>query len=495
MELALYGPGRLLRRPAGRVPTVISSPARTCIPFVFAHCLRDALLDAWFALGETEPLPVVELGAGDGTLAGVARSRRSPSSPRPRSAYTGVEIGAAARGRARRPRPARRRHGSPSWSRSTAWPSRTSSSTTSRSVPRPRAARRPDGGPRGSRRRSLRRGRGAVAERVDRPTVAATRRGDDRAGRRRSRCSRSSPASFGAGYVLLIDYGSVSGPAGRVHGYREHRLVADVLAEPGGHRRHGRRRPLDDRRARAGRRAPAVRTRDAGERRSRRSDTTAWERTMREQQSRAAGGGPRLRGAFASGRRGAGRACSPNRRGSGGFWWLVLATEGLPEPPWLAARSGPQRIDRRCDRFDAQDARSTPGVEPSARSLIAAAARRDDPVRRAPLPDDPTAPSERARAGGTERRGPGRGARGAGADRRRAPRGARGRDRGGNGRHRRKPFGEPRRPAGRASGSCTAPATTGSRPSPPTPTRRSSTSSTTATAARTRARTTAPTRR
>ena len=26
--------------------------------------------------------------------------------------------------------------------------------------------------------------------------------------------------------------------------------------------------------------------------------------------------------------------------GFGGFWWLVLATDGLPEPPWLVrARS------------------------------------------------------------------------------------------------------------------------------------------------------------
>src|SRR4029077_9356166 len=35
------------------------------------------------------------------------------------------------------------------------------------------------------------------------------------------------------GYALLIDYGSVASPAGPVHGYREHREVADVLADPG----------------------------------------------------------------------------------------------------------------------------------------------------------------------------------------------------------------------------------------------------------------------
>jgi len=27
--------------------------------------------------------------------------------------------------------------------------------------------------------------------------------------------------------------------------------------------------------------------------------------------------------------------------GFGGFWWLVLATEGLPEPPWLLRARAP----------------------------------------------------------------------------------------------------------------------------------------------------------
>jgi SAM-dependent MidA family methyltransferase len=36
------------------------------------------------------------------------------------------------------------------------------------------------------------------------------------------------------GSVLLIDYGSPDGPGGAVHGYREHRAIADVLSDPGG---------------------------------------------------------------------------------------------------------------------------------------------------------------------------------------------------------------------------------------------------------------------
>jgi SAM-dependent MidA family methyltransferase len=35
------------------------------------------------------------------------------------------------------------------------------------------------------------------------------------------------------GYALLIDYGAVGSPGGDVHGYRDHRVVEDVLADPG----------------------------------------------------------------------------------------------------------------------------------------------------------------------------------------------------------------------------------------------------------------------
>jgi SAM-dependent MidA family methyltransferase len=35
------------------------------------------------------------------------------------------------------------------------------------------------------------------------------------------------------GYALLVDYGSPTGPSQAAHGYRNQRLVADVLAEPG----------------------------------------------------------------------------------------------------------------------------------------------------------------------------------------------------------------------------------------------------------------------
>jgi NADH dehydrogenase [ubiquinone] 1 alpha subcomplex assembly factor 7 len=35
------------------------------------------------------------------------------------------------------------------------------------------------------------------------------------------------------GYALLIDYGAVGSPGGDIHGYRDHRVVEDVLTDPG----------------------------------------------------------------------------------------------------------------------------------------------------------------------------------------------------------------------------------------------------------------------
>jgi SAM-dependent MidA family methyltransferase len=39
--------------------------------------------------------------------------------------------------------------------------------------------------------------------------------------------------SHDRGYALLIDYGDVGTPGGDIHGYRDHRVVEDVLADPG----------------------------------------------------------------------------------------------------------------------------------------------------------------------------------------------------------------------------------------------------------------------
>jgi SAM-dependent MidA family methyltransferase len=65
-------------------------------PFVFGHCIRDALLETWQALGEPDPFRVVELGAGDGTL-GHALLEAFGELPMPRVDYVGVEISPGAR--------------------------------------------------------------------------------------------------------------------------------------------------------------------------------------------------------------------------------------------------------------------------------------------------------------------------------------------------------------------------------------------------------------
>lgn len=40
-------------------------------------------------------------------------------------------------------------------------------------------------------------------------------------------------SSLHHGYALLIDYGGVGTPGGDVHGYRDHRVIEDMLADPG----------------------------------------------------------------------------------------------------------------------------------------------------------------------------------------------------------------------------------------------------------------------
>jgi SAM-dependent MidA family methyltransferase len=93
MMLALYGPGGFFERPPIG-PHFVTSPH--VHPFVFGHGVRDALLDTWHALGEPDPFRVVELGAGDGTLAD-AMLQAFGELPLPRVDYVGIEIDPGAR--------------------------------------------------------------------------------------------------------------------------------------------------------------------------------------------------------------------------------------------------------------------------------------------------------------------------------------------------------------------------------------------------------------
>jgi SAM-dependent MidA family methyltransferase len=340
MELALYGPGGFFDvPPVGPGGHFVTSPH--VHPFVFAHCLRDAMLDSWFALGEIEPLQVVEVGAGDGTLAG-SLVEAFAELPGPAISYTGVEIGAAARNAL--------------GARDLATASRLSelepfdgvgfANELLDNLPFLPVRARPDGP------MEVRVGLDDdVFVEVEVPwSNASIEPPSLRPGEETSvpvggfALLEELSVVLRRGYVLLIDYGSVSGPAGAVHGYREHREVADVLAEPGGTDvTAGVDVSMIAERARRLGLLPFEPVTQARALASLGYDR--WERTMREQQSRLQEAG---RGSEAvrvwEARSRASLLAEPS--GFGGFWWLVLATEGLPEPAWL------QRASVRADPRD-----------------------------------------------------------------------------------------------------------------------------------------------
>jgi SAM-dependent MidA family methyltransferase len=335
MEIALYGPGGFFETPpVGADQHFVTSPH--VHPFVFAHCVRDALLDAWFALGEPEPLPVVELGAGDGTFA-EALSSAFAELPGPRPAYTGVEISTGARDAL----------GARGFATASA-PTELDpfdgvlfANEVLDNLPFVPVRGRPDGP------KEVRVGaQGGSLVEIEVPWS----NGSDPLPRLEPGQETCVPVGafslLGSlarvlrhGYVLLIDYGSVVGPAGPVHGYREHREVADVLADPG----------ATDITAGVDVSMIADRARSDGllafepvtqQAALRALGHDRWEQTMRATQSELQQAG---RDADAvrvwEERSRASLLTDPSRLG--GFWWLVLATEGLPEPPWLARARTP----------------------------------------------------------------------------------------------------------------------------------------------------------
>jgi NADH dehydrogenase [ubiquinone] 1 alpha subcomplex assembly factor 7 len=138
------------------------------------------------------------------------------------------------------------------------------------------------------------------------------------------------------GYVLIIDYGDDSGrPAGPVHGYRGHEAVADVLSDPG----------TTDLTAGVSFRAVAARARSAGlEAHGPVAQGTAlralgyegWAADERARQTRLLDEGSGLEAVRTwGGRSRASLLVDPSRLG--GLLWLLLATPGLPAPPWITA--------------------------------------------------------------------------------------------------------------------------------------------------------------
>ena len=330
MEIALYGSGGFFETPpVGADRDFVTSPH--VHPFVFAHCLRDALLDAWRGLEEPDPFEIVELGAGDGTLAG-ALLEAFGELPRPRVEYVAVEISPGAREALLE----RGLHVATRFEELRPFEGIAFANELLDNLPFLRARGRSTG----------------VVEVLvgledDRLVEVETpwTRGDVPPPSLEPGTETAVPVGAFAmidrlsttmrrGYVLLIDYGKVDDPVGPARGYRDQRLMTDVLSHPGagditagvafGHvAAHARRRGLGS----FGPVAQSDALRALGHDR--------WDRTMRGIQSMLQ---QRGRGSEAV------RVWEARSRASlladpaafGGFWWLVLATRDLPEPAWMS---------------------------------------------------------------------------------------------------------------------------------------------------------------
>lgn len=228
MELALYGPGGFYEQPpVGEAGHFVTSPH---VHPVFGSLLASGLRAMWEALGQPQPFRLVEVGAGDGTLARqllehlkglpleYAAAERSPGA---RARLAGLpirvvqdirDVGEGLTGVV-------------------------IANELLDNLPFRRVRRAAEGlaevcvGLKGD--------RFVEVEVPCDPALAAL------APRLRPGEEGTVPvhavdflnrlaAVLARGYALLIDYGSSSGrPPGPVHGYRRHRVVDEILAEPG----------------------------------------------------------------------------------------------------------------------------------------------------------------------------------------------------------------------------------------------------------------------
>jgi len=337
MELALYAPGGFFERPPiGPRGHFVTAPH--VHPFVFAHCVRTALLETWHALGEPDPFHVVELGAGDGTLA-EALLDAFGELPAPRVEYVGVEISPGARDAL--------------GGRGLATLERIEDLEPFDGVVF--ANELLDNLPfvpvrgRGEELVEVRVGLDPTGDRLLEIEVPWSREDLAIPGLSDSEETTIPVGAFAMldeiaarlrrGTVLLIDYGRIEGPAGTVHGYREHRDVDDVLSDPGGTDITagvdwtlvaGHAQALGLRTLEPVTQADAL---DA-------LGHTRWEATMRQMQSmlqQAGRGSEAVRVWEARSR--ASLLADPG--GLGGFWWLVLTTSDVPEPAWLGTARRP----------------------------------------------------------------------------------------------------------------------------------------------------------
>jgi SAM-dependent MidA family methyltransferase len=233
MDLALYGPGGFYDRPpVGRGAHFLTSPH---VHPLFGELLLRAVLDLRDGLGRPEPLPIVEVGAGDGTLAAnllrLLEERGGPAVD-----YAVVERSPGARA-ALADLPVRIIEGLGDAEHPDAMVVVANELLDNLPFRRVRGTKD-----------------GAVEIRIDADGdgfVEVDVPCDAKLGNLAAEHWPLAPGQevivpIGAmgfvdelattlrrGYALLIDYGSARGPSGDVHGYREHRVLENVLRDPG----------------------------------------------------------------------------------------------------------------------------------------------------------------------------------------------------------------------------------------------------------------------
>ncbi len=342
MEHALYGPGGFYEEPpVGAAGHFVTSPH---VHPIFAELVLRALVELWEALDRPDPLTLVEVGAGDGTLAHDLL-RLAAERDAPRLEYVGVEASQGAR-----------RALAPTASRVEDALSRVGALDRAvvfanellDNLPFRRVRRTTDG---------LQEVRVGVDSRgfaeVLSPcepelagSAAELREGEETTVPVEGmRFIDDLAAALRPGFALLVDYGPPGGPAGEVHGYRDHQALDDVLRHPGS----------ADITAGVDLRALARRAEERGLRDfgllSQHDALLAlgfgtWSEEQRERQSGLLAGGE---GAVATkvweGRGRANLLIDP--AGLGRLNWLVLGTPELEAPAFVAGRDALD--DRRSD--------------------------------------------------------------------------------------------------------------------------------------------------
>lgn len=330
MELALYGPGGFYVDPPVGVGEGRAFATSPHVHPVFGQLLAAGIMELWDGLGRPEPFQLAEVGAGDGTL---ARQLLEALTDVPLT-YTAVERSPGAR----------------------AALAQITGVAVAEQVPPGtkvvlahelldnlpfRRILMTDDGPReirvgldGNRfvevltKAPEETGAAALGEPDDETVVAVGA----------FAFIEEIAAGFqsggaGGGYALIVDYGAEGHTGGPVHGYAGHRLVEDVLADPGASDITS---GLDFAQLAAHARAVGL---TASPSRTQRHALTAlgFERWTREELERQTGLLDEHRGVEAvrtwSGRQGAAFLVDP--AGLGRMRWIILASPGLPMPAWM----------------------------------------------------------------------------------------------------------------------------------------------------------------